>query len=266
MPAEVFRRGVRDHRRALVAWCLGIAAYVALIVAIYPSIESSPEFDELVESYPDALKALFGLEGGSITTGAGYLDVELFSLMLPLLVLVLAIGSGARAFAGEEDAGRLELVLSYPVRRRAAVLAKAAAVTIEVLAASAAAGVAIALLDPVVGLDLSAANLLSACTGVAALGVLFGWSALALGAAFPSRALAIGVPAGYAAVSYLVGGLHSLADWLDPFRYLSPFWLVGTAPLRNGAEWPGVLVVIAVAAGVLLAGAMLVERRDLESP
>jgi ABC-2 type transport system permease protein len=264
--AEVFRRGILDHRRALVGWCIGIAAYVALIAAIFPSIESSPEFDQLVESYPEALKALFGLEGGSITTGAGYLDVELFSLMLPLLVLVLAIGSGARTFAGEEDAGRLEVMLSYPVRRRDAVLAKGAAVAAEVLVACAAAGVTIALLDPVVGLDLSATNLASACASIATLGILFGWSALAVGAAFTSRAAAIGVPAGVAAVSYLVGGLHSLAEWLDPFRYVSPFWLVGTAQLRNGADLVGVVALLVVAAVVLLTGAWLVERRDLESP
>lgn len=266
MATEVLRRGVLDHRRALVGWCLGIAAYVAMIAAIFPSIESSPEFDRLVESYPEALKALFGLEGGSITTGAGYLDVELFSLMLPLLVLVLAIGSGARAFAGEEDAGRLEVVLSYPVRRRDAVLAKGGAVAAEVLAACAVAGVTIALLDPVVGLDLSLANLVGACASIAVLGILFGWFALAVGAALPSRALAIGVPAAVAAVSYLVGGLHSLADWLDPFRFLSPFWLVGTSPVRSGADTTGVLALLVVAVVILLAGSWLVERRDLESP
>lgn len=186
--------------------------------------------------------------------------------MLPLLVLVLAIGSGARAFAGEEDAGRLELPLSYPVRRSAAVLAKAGAVAVEVLAASAAAGVTIALLDPVVGLELAAANLVSACAAVASLGLLFGWSALAVGAAFPSRAVAIGLPAGVAAATYLVGGLHSLAGWLDPFRFVSPFWLVGTAPLRSGADALGLLSVLTAAAAILLAGAVLVERRDLESP
>ena len=48
--------------------------------------------------------------------------------MLPVfvLVLVLAISSGVRTFAAEEESGRLDLVLSYPVRRRDAVLAKGA--------------------------------------------------------------------------------------------------------------------------------------------
>lgn len=250
-----------------MGWCLGVSAYVALVAAIFPSIESSPEFNELVENYPEVLKSFFGLtEGGDITSGAGYLDVELFSFMLPLLVLALAIGSGARTFAGEEDAGRLELVLSYPVRRANAVLAKGAAVALEIAAMCAVAGFTIALFDPLVGLDLSMPHLAEAMASVGVLGLFFGWSALALGAATPSRALAIGVPAGAAAAAYLVSGLHELAGWLDPFRVLSPIWLVGSSPLQQGADAWGVLVVALAALLVLLAGSWLVERRDLETP
>jgi ABC-2 type transport system permease protein len=267
MTVEPTRRELLDHRRSLVGWCAGVVGYTALIAAIFPSIESSPEFDELIESYPEALKALFGIsEGGSITSGAGYLDVELFSLMLPLLVLVHAIGAGARAFAGEEDAGRLELVLSYPVRRRDVVLAKGVAVAASVAIVCAAAGLAIALLDPLVGLDLALGNLVAAITGLAVLGVLHGWLALAVGAAIPSRALAIAIPAGLAAAGYLVNGLHGLAGWLDPFRFLSPFWLVGSSPLQNGVDALGTLVVAGAAVVALLAGAVLVERRDLQVP
>ena len=267
MAAELARRGLRDHRRALVGWCLGVAAYVALIASIFPSIEGSPELDDLIASYPDVLKSLFGLESGaSITSGAGYLDAELFGLMLPLLVLVLAIGSGARAIAGEEDAGRLELVLSYPLRRRDAVLAKGAAVAVEVLVVCAVAGIVLLAFDPLVGLDLSTTRLLEAVASLVALGVLHGWLALAVGATVPSRALAIGVPAGLAASAYLVNGLHGLAGWLDPFRFLSSFWLVGSSPLGGGVDLVGVLVVLVAALAVLAAGAWLIERRDLQTP
>jgi len=137
--AELLRRGLRDHRRALAGWCGGIVAYSALIAAIFPSIEGSADFTKLLESYPDALKSLFGLSGGGdIGTGSGFVDAELFSFMLPLLAIVLSVGSAARTLAGEEDAGRLELVLAYPVRRRDAVLAKGAAVGLDVAALCAA--------------------------------------------------------------------------------------------------------------------------------
>jgi ABC-2 type transport system permease protein len=267
MPVELTLRGVRDSRRALTGWCVGVAAYVAVIAAIFPSIRDLPNFDELIESYPDVLKSFFGIsEGASISSGSGFLDVELFSFMLPLFVLVLAIGAGARTFAGEEDAGRLELVLAYPLRRRDAVLAKGAVVALEVLVLCASIGLALVVLDPLVGLDLSYGRLLAALAGLAALGLLHGWLALGVGATVPSRALAIGIPAGLAAAGYLVNGLHELAGWLDPSRFLSSFWLVGSSPLQNGIDAAGTLVVLAAGAVALLAGALLVERRDLQTP
>jgi ABC-2 type transport system permease protein len=265
--AEFTRRGVADHRKALVGWCLGAVAYIALIAAIFPSLAHSGSLDKLVESYPDVLKSIFGISGnGSLSSGAGFLDAELFSFMLPLLVLVLAIGSGARTFAGEEDAGRLELVLAYPVRRRAAVLAKGVAVAAEVAAVSACAWIALAALNPIFDLGLSAGHVAAAVAGLALLGLLFGWIALAVGAATGKRGLAVAVPAGVAAAGYLVSGLHSLAGWLDPFRFLSAFWWLGSSPLENGIRGVGAVVLAVAAVAALVAGAVLVERRDLEVP
>lgn len=265
--AEFTRRGVVDHRRALAGWCVGSVAYVALIAAIFPSLADSGSLDKLLDSYPDALKSLFGISsGGTLSSGAGFLDAELFSFMLPLLVLVLAIGSGARTFAGEEDAGRLELVLAYPVRRRAAVLAKGVAVAVEVIAVSACSGVAIGVSSPIFDLELSVGRIAAAVAGLALLGVLFAWVALAVGAASASRGLAVGLPAGLAAAGYLVSGLHSLAGWLDPFRFLSAFWWIGTSPLQNGIRGSGALVLALSAIAVLFGGALAVERRDLEVP
>jgi ABC-2 type transport system permease protein len=267
MEAELTRRALVDNRRSLAGWSIGVIAYVVLIAAIFPSIAGSGQLDKLVQHYPDALKSLFGITGGgSFSSGAGFLDAELFSFMLPLLVLVLAIGTGARIFAGEEDAGRLELVLAYPLLRSRAVLAKAAALAGEVALVGVAASVAIAVSDPIFGLDLAFGHVLAAAFGVVLLGLFFGFLALTLGAATGNKALAVGASAGYAAVAYLVSGLHTLAGWLDPFRFLSPFWWIGTAPLQNGIRGWGAVVLIATSAAVLVAGTVLVDRRDLEVP
>lgn len=265
--SEFARRGVADHRKALVGWCFGAVAYVSLIAAIYPSLADSGSLDKLVESYPDVLKSLFGISGGgSLGSGAGFLDAELFSFMLPLLVLVLAIGSGARIFAGEEDAGRLELVLAYPVRRRAAVLAKGVAVAVEVVALCVCTGVVLGVLNPIFNLELSTAHVAQAVVGLALLGLFFGWLALASGAATGNRGLAVAVPAGLAAGGYLVSGLHSLAGWLDPFRVFSAFWWIGSSPLQHGIRGAGALVLVLAATAALIVGAILVGRRDLEVP
>jgi len=267
METELARRGLVDNRGSLAGWSAGLIAYVVLIGAIFPSISGSVDLDKLVAHYPDALKSLFGIAGGgSLSSGAGFLDAELFSFMVPLLVLVLAIGTGARLFAGEEDTGRLELVLAYPVRRWRAVIAKAAVVAVEIAAVCLAAGLAIAVSDPLFRLDLDGGRVAAAVCGVALLGLFYGWLALAAGAATGNKALAVAASVGYAAASYLVAGLHGLAGWLDPFRFLSPFWWIGTSPLQHGIRASGAVVVLAAAAVLLGAGAALVERRDLAAP
>jgi beta-exotoxin I transport system permease protein len=186
--------------------------------------------------------------------------------MLPLLVLVLAISTGARTFAGEEDTGTLELVLAYPVRRRDAVLAKGLSLAVQVVVLAAIAAVAIELLDPVFGLDLSFGRVLAAVAALALLGFFVGWFALSIGAALGNRALAVALSAGVAAGGYLVAGLHDLAGWLDPFRFLSVFWWLGSSWLENGIRGWGAVVVLLATLAALATGAVLVERRDLEAP
>ena len=263
---ELLRRGVVDRKRALLGWSLGIAAYIALLAAVFPSIEDSENIDELVEDYPEALKDLLGFGDVLLSTGSGYMDTEIFNLMLPLLVLVLAIGSGSRTVAGEEEAGRLELPLSFPLRRRDAVLAKGLALALELALVTAVAFAAFALADPLVGLDLDVERLAGGVLGVAILGLLHGWLAIAVGAARPGRALAIAVSAGIAAVGYLVNGLHELASWLDPFRFVSSFWWLGQSPLSTGVRYDGYFVLGLASIVVLVAAALLIERRDLQVP
>ena len=124
--------------------------------------------------------------------------------------------------------------------------------------------VALALASAAFGLDLPLGRLAGGVLGVGVLALLHGWLAIAVGAAWPSRTLAIGIPAAFAAAAYLVGGLHQLAPWLDPLRFASSFWWVGVAALERRP-----LVASsgrrAAAAAVLAAAGWLLERRDLET-
>ena len=261
---EVLRRSIADRRRTLLSWSLGTAAYIAMIAAVFPSIHGSEQFEQLGKSYPDVLKHLFGMTGAfNITTGPGYFDTELFSAILPLFVLAMAIGAGSGTLAGEHEQGLLELVLARPVTRRSIVLWKALGVGIEIAVMVAAVTAAILIVDPVVGLSLDRAHLAGAMLGLALLGAFYGSIALAVGAATRHKASAIGVPSALAAVSYLVAGLAGLASWLAPFRYVSAFHYSGQAPLQNGVDGLRLLVVVASTVVVLALAAVLFERRDL---
>jgi ABC-2 type transport system permease protein len=72
MLRNVYAKSLRDMRRSIVWWSLGLIAIAALMVAVYPTVRDNPDLNKLVENYPDALKALIAF-GGELdyTSGAG---------------------------------------------------------------------------------------------------------------------------------------------------------------------------------------------------
>ena len=124
-PLSCSRRGLLDHRRALAGWCIGVIGYSRSIASIFPSIEGRPTSRSSSSSYPDALKSLFGIGQGGTSARAPVSSTPNCSASCCRCSCSCSRSARASTFAGEEDAGRLDLVLFYPVRRRDAVLARA---------------------------------------------------------------------------------------------------------------------------------------------
>jgi ABC-2 type transport system permease protein len=63
----------------------------------------------------------------------GYLQGTLFALLGPLLAVMMAVAAGARAIAGDEEAGTLELLLAHPVSRTRLLLERFGALAAAVI-------------------------------------------------------------------------------------------------------------------------------------
>lgn len=122
MLRSVWGKSVRDQRRSLAWWSLGVALLVAVTIAVWPAVRDAPQLDELVADLPPALRAAFGAD--DLTSPAGYLGSRLFALLVPVLFTIYGIGRGAAAVAGEEERGGLELLLAHPLSRRRIALAR----------------------------------------------------------------------------------------------------------------------------------------------
>jgi len=268
MLRNTFTKTLRDLRRALGWWALGTTALSAFIVAVYPSVRDNPELNKMVDDYPDALKAFFGLgQDVDYTSAVGYLNSELFSFMLPLLLLVAAIGAGARATAGEEERGTLDLLLANPVSRRRLVLEKVAALIVEVLILGFVSWLSLVVGCQIVDLHVSAGHLAAATTAAVLLAVSFGTIALLVGAAAGRRGAAIGVASAGAVGAYLLSSLAELVDFLKPLRGASPFYhYVSQDALRAGLAFDHSFVLIAVAVAATVAAVSAFARRDLRTP
>ena len=267
MLSNVFLKTIRDLRRGLLWWSLGLVGLVAMLVAVYPTVRDNPDLTKLVEQYPEALKSLLSFGGGvDYTSGAGYLGSELFSFMIPLLFLVAAIGAGARAIAGEEESGTLDLLLANPVSRRRVLLEKLGALVLELLALGAVLWVGLVIGSHAATMKVSAAHLGAGAAAAVLLGVAYGTIALFIGAATGKRGLAAGLTAALAVAAYVVNSLAPLVSGLKPLQKLSPVYHYATSdPLRHGLEAQHV----AVLAGITLVAAALAvvafDRRDISA-
>ena len=123
MSTELIRLDLRLRRRMLIGTAVGAAAYLALIVAIYPSFRHDTSLDAMITANP-AAAAAFGITG-SITSPAGWLDANMYANFAPLLALLLTVGYGAAAIAGQDTDGLLGLEATLPVTRTNLVLQKA---------------------------------------------------------------------------------------------------------------------------------------------
>jgi ABC-2 type transport system permease protein len=226
-----------------------LVLYVVVIVVLYPSFKNSSELDNLTKNSP-GVAALFGISG-SLTTPVGWMDANVWANFFPLIILLLTIGYGASAIAGQEKDGHLELVLSLPFSRRRVVVQKIGALSLQALVVCFFTFLAV-LIGPWFDLDFGVRVLATATLGVALLGIDFGLLALAIGAGTGNRGLALGIASTVAAASYLVSSMAPVVSWLDPAKYLSLFyWSVGDNQLRHGLT-AGALAVLA-GVGVLLA-------------
>jgi ABC-2 type transport system permease protein len=262
---SVFAKSVRDQRRSLVLWALGVALYVVLIAAVYPSIHrSSSQLQSYVNSLPDVLRKLFA--GGSVdlSSGTGFFDAELFSFVSPLIFVMFSIGAGARAIAGEEEAGTLELLLSYPLRRWRVVSEKFAAFVVGLLVVLLAHCATMLLFDGAMHMGIGVLTVLAANLSLGCLALALGTIAFVVGTGTGRRNVGVAVAAAAGLLAYLLNTLAVLVVALKAVRRASLFYYYGGGqPLRRGVTVGGASVLIAVTVIGFVATVWVFERRDL---
>jgi ABC-2 type transport system permease protein len=265
MLRDVFRKTIRDQRRALTWWAVGLFGTVLMYAAVYPSIRDNAEtLNEYLESFPEVFREAFLGEGVDFATPAGYLSTELFGFFAPLLLLLYAIGAGARAIAGEEERQTMDILLATPVPRRNVVAHKFGAMVLGVVLLCAVLWISVAVVGPPFDLTIALGDLTAATASVALIAIAFGALALAIGAATGRRSLAIGLSAGIAAATYLFDVLAPSVDAIAWLQELSPFYYYGdNQPLLNGLDPLHALVLALVAAVAFGYALFAFERRDV---
>jgi ABC-2 type transport system permease protein len=262
MLRNVFFKTLWELRRALLGWTIGLTAVGVMYAGFYPAI-ATPEYIDMMESFaPEMMEALGFTD---IATPAGYLGSATFGIIGPVLMIIFGTWFGTKAIAGDEDAGKLDVLLAHPIPRWRIAVERFAALIVGALVMSGVLFVALfAVSGPAQFGEIGALNLLAACLHLAVLGIFFGGLALAIGAALASRGIAVVVVAVVGVVGYFGNTMANQIEAIAPLRDISPFHLYsGGRPLVNGLQGVDLLVLLVVAIAFVAVGTAMFNRRDV---
>ena len=238
---------LRFRRGAIIGWGLGLCFFPVVYVGLYPS------FAEQMESFNEIMDlAIYQAMGINMAGFEGYVASTVTNL-IPVILAVYAVINGTGTLAGEEDNGRLELIISLPIPRWQIVAVKAVAlgVALVLILAITSAGAALTLvaIGGQVETNVTAVDLFLGLMSSWPLVMAFGMISLFLGTGSPSRRIAGMIATVVVVVSYLGSNLTGMITSLESIEWLFLFhFFDATAEaLENGQQLGNVLVLLAVA-------------------
>lgn len=262
----ILARDFRDRRVSTISYCVIGVGLLVLYLSIFPSIKaSSQNISQLISSYPQAFLKAFDIDTTMFTQVESYLSAEQFSLMWPILVILLAVSRAGRAVAGEIEKGTAGFLLSLPVSRLRILAGKYLSGLIALIILVAVSTLATIPLARLFSVTTQNANYLA----LALMGLLFSWAVYALtmlfSTLFSERSPVYFVVGGLLLAMYVLDLVSKLKTNLSDLRYGSLFHYLAASDavvhnrlhMVNVAVLGGIIVVATVAAAVIFI------RRDI---
>lgn len=265
MLRNLYQKTIRDQRKSFMFWSIALSAVLLLTILIYPSFEAQGEaFGQSLENMPEPIAQLLVGETTEIFSPAGYLNSQLFVSFIPFLFIIFGINRGSATIVAEEDDGTMDLLLSYPISRQAVVFQKflglltVTATLSLVLWGSVVIGVLI------IGMDITIMGITNIIFSNFLLALLFATLSMFVGCAKSNRSVSVGLSSLLAIASYMANALAPVVSWIEPTRWLSPFYYyIGADPLLNGLNPVHTLVLFSSIIVLLAASLFTFSRRDI---
>jgi ABC-2 type transport system permease protein len=254
---------LRMRRNAILGWGLSVCFFPLVYVTAYPSFaDQMGAFQEILDL---PIYQAMGISMGSFES---YIASTVIN-MAPLILCIFAVMNGTGTLAGEEDDGRLELMVALPIPRWQIVTVKALAIGIALflilVVVSTAAAVSLAVIASQVETAITPLDfffgLLSAWPLLMAVAMI----SLFLGTVTPNRRTASLLATVIVVVSYfgsnLAGMIASLTDLQGIFLFY--YFDASAAALIDGQQMGNVLIILAVVLAAFGLALFFFQQRDI---
>jgi len=255
-----------DHWRTLIAWSLTLVLMVSIQMSIYPSIlENKTALQGFLDSYPEAIRKIFRMQ--DYTSGPGFLSTELYSMMVPLVLIAVGATWGASATAEEEDEGTADTLLTLPISRTRIMISKILATFTVIVGLAFLAVANILILKGRVEMEIDSGKLFAGTISSISLGVFFTGVAFLVGAFSRRKGSAVGVVTGLSLVAFLIYSLSALVDDFDSITPYNPMeWGLGGQPLFNGVDVAGSLKLVIGGLILIVLAIVKFNQKDISTP
>jgi ABC-2 type transport system permease protein len=248
------------RRNAIIGWGLGLCFFPLVYIAIYPSVA-----EEMAGLADLEIYRAMGMNLGTFPDWVG----SILIIFMPLVAAIYGIINGTGALAGEEEDGRLEMIVALPLPRWQIVAAKALALVVSsviiFLIVAAVSAVVFVAIESQIETDLTAVDLFTAVLSAWPLMFAVSMISLFLAAFAPSRRIAASIAAVILVVGYFGSNLAHSTELLEPFEPLFLFtYLDGSGAAITAGQQTGDSVVLLTIGFVAAALALFFfDRRDL---
>lgn len=257
-------RELHAHYKGLLAWVLSLAAFMYLSMAKFGTLsEDAAASQQLLESLPSTMQAVFGMTGLDLTSIAGY-----YGICFIFVAVILAIHAGmlgAGIISKEENDRTAEFLYVKPISRAVALTGKIIAgiimlviifITSQAATLSAIASVSSQGLSTHIFSVFSMALLL--------IQLIFFSVGVCIAAAFAWPKKASAIAATLISLTYITHVLHNLSDAFAWMRHVSPFaWFNAEDILANSSlATEYVIATLTVVVAATICAYIAYNRRD----
>lgn len=251
---------LKFRRNAMIGWSLGLCFFPVVYIGIYPQVA-----DQMAGLADLELYRALGMSLGTFPDWVG----SILIVFMPLVAAIYGILNGTGTLAGEEEDGRLEMMVTLPLPRWQIVTAKAIALVISsflmFVAVSTVSLLVFQAIESQIETDLRGLDLFMAVLSAWPLVFAMGMLSMFLAAFSAKRRIAAMIAAAVLAISYFGSNLANSTTALEP---LEPFFLftyldaAGTA-VAEGQQAGNVLVLLGVGVVAFLLTVFFFENRNL---
>lgn len=214
---RLFVQELKFRRNAILGWGFGLCFFPMVYLGIYPQVA-----DEMAGLADLEIYQAMGVALGTLEDWIG----SILFLFVPLLLSVFAVINGTGTLAGEEEDGRLEMIVTLPLPRWQIVSSKALAFSFAafliLVIVSLASGAVFLAIESQLETDLSAMDLVLGMLATWPLAFTVGMLSMFLAAFCSRRRIAALTAAVILIISYFGSNLAGSTSAIEPFE---PFFL-----------------------------------------